>query len=489
MTLKTSFILTSIIGVILLLSPLQIIAEEDAEVIAAAKAEAHMIIQTAFGLYTEANYTAENWNTLVSYRTSGDVEVDAALDLAQILLAHTTATNGMSQVQTDLADAKAFSHTAINDAFATYGSGNYTAENWTALVAFKDNGNAEIDRATDIAQVISAETTATGGMAGVEVDIVLAKSIAHTALTDARAQYNEGNYSAGNWIQISDYKTNGDTAIDEALDITAIRLAQTTAVDGMSAVVTDLLFEKNAAHERLATLFNVYSERDFTPEDYIDFVAQKNAGDLAITNTPNFESMSSVEAAAHSALLGVPTLIKRLADAKTNGHAILDDLFGTYHEADYSAENWVNLVQFKTSGGDLIETSRTVGEVDVALVQTENNMNSVARNVAPASVSVPTSRSGHRSILRVSQVTTTQNTGRVLGAATFNFSTDLYIGLRNDAVQELQEKLRAQGFYSGVSSTGYYGPITQAAVKAFQSAHGIPATGYVGALTREALNL
>jgi peptidoglycan hydrolase-like protein with peptidoglycan-binding domain len=40
----------------------------------------------------------------------------------------------------------------------------------------------------------------------------------------------------------------------------------------------------------------------------------------------------------------------------------------------------------------------------------------------------------------------------------------------------------------GVTPTGWFGPRTQAAVRAFQTARGIPTTGKVGPLTWAALN-
>jgi peptidoglycan hydrolase-like protein with peptidoglycan-binding domain len=62
------------------------------------------------------------------------------------------------------------------------------------------------------------------------------------------------------------------------------------------------------------------------------------------------------------------------------------------------------------------------------------------------------------------------------------FNTDLKKGMTSDDVKNLQIKL-------GVTPTsGYFGPITFAAVKTFQTSKGIITTGYVGPLTRAALN-
>ena len=50
----------------------------------------------------------------------------------------------------------------------------------------------------------------------------------------------------------------------------------------------------------------------------------------------------------------------------------------------------------------------------------------------------------------------------------------------------IQNRLRSLGFFNA-RSTGYYGPITRQAVKAFQRSRGLTADGVVGAKTRSAL--
>lgn len=78
--------------------------------------------------------------------------------------------------------------------------------------------------------------------------------------------------------------------------------------------------------------------------------------------------------------------------------------------------------------------------------------------------------------------------GQVLGAETFNFTSNLTIGSRGDEVVELQQVLMTGGHLKIAAATGYFGPLTLAAVKLYQAAHGVPATGFVGPLTRAALN-
>jgi len=79
------------------------------------------------------------------------------------------------------------------------------------------------------------------------------------------------------------------------------------------------------------------------------------------------------------------------------------------------------------------------------------------------------------------------STGSGASVTTYNFTEFLSVGSQDAQVTALQKRLSTLGYYTG-SITGYYGSLTQAAVKRYQSAHGIEAKGYVGPSTRAALN-
>jgi peptidoglycan hydrolase-like protein with peptidoglycan-binding domain len=61
------------------------------------------------------------------------------------------------------------------------------------------------------------------------------------------------------------------------------------------------------------------------------------------------------------------------------------------------------------------------------------------------------------------------------------------VGSQGDDVRALQNTLRALNLLSA-AATGYYGPLTQKAVAAYQKAHGLPPVGSVGPLTLGLLN-
>ncbi len=67
-------------------------------------------------------------------------------------------------------------------------------------------------------------------------------------------------------------------------------------------------------------------------------------------------------------------------------------------------------------------------------------------------------------------------------------TASLYVGVRNDAVRQLQEFLaQYKEVYPEGLITGYFGKITEAAVKKWQTQNGIEAVGIVGPKTRAKL--
>jgi hypothetical protein len=77
--------------------------------------------------------------------------------------------------------------------------------------------------------------------------------------------------------------------------------------------------------------------------------------------------------------------------------------------------------------------------------------------------------------------------GSVLGAITYLFTQTLTTGSYGPEVSELQKRLTQEGLYSG-PITMSFGPLTKAAVIAYQKKYGILAVGIVGPLTRAKLN-
>lgn len=80
---------------------------------------------------------------------------------------------------------------------------------------------------------------------------------------------------------------------------------------------------------------------------------------------------------------------------------------------------------------------------------------------------------------------TTTNTNNA-GGDVVKLARPLGHGAKGDDVKILQDTLgEVAGVYPQELVTGYYGDLTESAVKRFQKAFGLPTTGYVGDLTRE----
>ncbi len=80
--------------------------------------------------------------------------------------------------------------------------------------------------------------------------------------------------------------------------------------------------------------------------------------------------------------------------------------------------------------------------------------------------------------------------GSSSSAGCYNFTSDLTIGSNNGAdVTALQQFLQDKGYFTYTGAKGFFGPITQAALAAWQSANGIsPAAGYWGPISRAKYN-
>jgi LysM repeat protein len=69
-------------------------------------------------------------------------------------------------------------------------------------------------------------------------------------------------------------------------------------------------------------------------------------------------------------------------------------------------------------------------------------------------------------------------------------SQDLKRGMTGEAVKQLQSTLVKLGCMTSsqmATGPGVFGPMTEAALKKFQSSHGVPSTGYYGPMTRAAM--
>ncbi|MBU1895377.1 peptidoglycan-binding protein, partial [Patescibacteria group bacterium] len=79
--------------------------------------------------------------------------------------------------------------------------------------------------------------------------------------------------------------------------------------------------------------------------------------------------------------------------------------------------------------------------------------------------------------------------GEKITSPSYFFISFLSLGFQGEEVRQLQTKLKELNFFpKDTTPNGIFGPTTETAVKAFQTANGLDAVGYVGPSTRDALN-
>ncbi|HVX90558.1 MAG TPA: immunoglobulin-like domain-containing protein [Candidatus Paceibacterota bacterium] len=177
-----------------------------------------------------------------------------------------------------------------------------------------------------------------------------------------------------------------------------------------------------------------------------------------------------------------------------NGDATVTLTVGdAYTEEGATATDAIDGTDPVTVGGDTVDTG-TAGTYVVTYDASDNAGNAAAQVTRTVIVNpASTTTSGRTGGLHRQPGSSAGNTGStggsVLGASVFNFATDFGIGSTLDPdVTELQKILIAAGYLNIPAPTGFFGPLTEAAVKLYQAAHGIIQTGFVGPLTRDALN-
>jgi hypothetical protein len=130
------------------------------------------------------------------------------------------------------------------------------------------------------------------------------------------------------------------------------------------------------------------------------------------------------------------------------------------------------------ASNQLVVSPFTIGPVAVPVI---------TATTAPASASSGIATEIQSLQSQLAQLQSQANGSGSSASTVYDFTEFLSVGSQDAQVTALQQRLTADGLYSG-PITGFYGTLTEAAVEKFQSAHGIAVKGYVGPSTRTALN-
>jgi hypothetical protein len=312
-----------------------------------AKIAAHTSLNTALAVYSQADYSPDNWTVLNGLKEAGDTAIDAAKDLAEVEAAQSAAVTGMEGVKTiarTLAAAKSAALEALSEVFENYTESDYTADDWTVLNGFKEAGDTAIDAAADLVEVEAAQSAAVTGMEGVQAFawiLAAAKSAALESLTEVFENYTESDYVVDDWTVLNRFKEAGDTAIDAAADLVEVEAAQSAAVTGMEGVQTiarTLAAAKSSTLYALAAVFGTYTEGDYTADDWTVLNGFKEAGDTAIDAASDLAEVEAAQSTAVTGMEGVKTIAQTLAAAKSAAHETLAAAF----EADTESSDTVD---------------------------------------------------------------------------------------------------------------------------------------------------
>ena len=214
-------------------------------------------------------------------------------------------------------------------------------------------------------------------MAGVETDLLNAKTAAYGILDGALASYIQGDYTSENWTTLTGYKSAGDAAINAATTLAGVSDARDAAVSGMAGVATiaeTLAAAKTATKADVEIALAGYSAGDYTPENWAILNSFHTDGDIAIDAAGDLTAVAAARTAAINGMDAVETIAETLAAAKVTAKADVATALSGYAEIDYTTENWTILNLFHTDGDTAIDGAADLAAVDTTKTTALNGM-------------------------------------------------------------------------------------------------------------------
>jgi hypothetical protein len=256
--------------------------------------------------------------------------------------------------------AKAAAVSTVNASYSKYNQSAYTT-NYSSLTSAKNTGISNINNATSVSGVITAQDAALTAMAAVKSDAVLlgeAKMVAVNTLSGyiprgmTSSAYSSA-YNATGKTQISDYRTAGIITINAATAISSVNdcLAQYKGYIDDVKTITEINAAALAAAKTSAKAdLSAYGSISiYRPAQQSEFTAAKNTGSKNIDDATTINGVNTALAAAKSAIAEIDTdaqlTAAELATAKTNAKIAIN---GLKVKENYTQTGWA-LVTAKMS--------------------------------------------------------------------------------------------------------------------------------------------
>lgn len=209
-------------------------------------------------------------------------------------------------------------------------------------------------------------------------ELVALKASIHTSFIEALVTYPEENYLPTDWSYILQLKSDGDTAVDEALDADEALLVQTSVLTNISNVPIDLDSVKNAAHTYVNQTIASYTEADYSSGNWSNLLTCKNDADSVIDTAID---LSAVGLARSNFLFCTISVNPDIANAKTNAINAITDRYTARLNETFSDENYTRLTTYKNNGLNSIATSTNESSIEEIRLSTIVLINAVPTTI------------------------------------------------------------------------------------------------------------
>ena len=342
----------------------------------------------------EANYTAENWTAIQSAVTAGKTAIDAAANETAVDAAYNAAAANIDAVKTiaqQLADKKAEVAQSLKAAYDGIDLTLYRETEKNAITAKYEEYKAAINAVTDIANLPGTFVTDFNAFVATQKtnaqltaeELAAKKAEVIGKLDEAKARYDEADYRAAQWKNITDAYDTAKNGINAVTVITALPgnfVATFTETASAQKTNAQLTAEELAAKkaEVIATLDEAkarYAEADYRAAQWKNITdAYDNAKNginavTVITALPgNFVATFTATASAQKTDFELyqsenKTAINEYADNKG--------------ENNYSAAKWTAIREYADAACDAIDAATEKDTVDTAVADAKRSIDGV----------------------------------------------------------------------------------------------------------------